>query len=95
MTRFKLFLVGMGAVWAATGALAACGGDDKQTDAGDAGGGDVIQKKDIQVQDVVDDTPVVHPAARMVSDAIERSPHGWRNACSAGALKPTSERRAT
>ena len=73
MTRIKLFLVGVGAVWAATGALQACGGDSTQADAGDAGGGDVIQKKDVQVQDTGGDAPFVKPAGTELtpSDGVQ------------------------
>ena len=74
MTRFKLFLVGIGAAWAATGALQACGGDSTQTDAGgNDASTDVPIKKDVQTTDVVDDIPVVHPAGTQLaaSDGVQ------------------------
>jgi hypothetical protein len=57
MTRFKLLLVGIGAVWAATGALQACGGDNSQPDAGDASATDAKPKPDVQQQDASGDGP--------------------------------------
>src|SRR5678816_961670 len=62
MTRFKLFLVGMGAMWLASGALAACGGDDStQTDASDGGGTDGKKPDVVQPQDTGTDVQNVKP----------------------------------
>ena len=63
MTRFKLFLVGMGAMWLASGALAACGGDDSSnTDASDSGNTTDGKKPDVvQPQDTGTDVQNVKP----------------------------------
>jgi len=74
MKRFQLFLIGVSAIWAAGGSLAACGGDDQLTDAGDSGGGDVKVKPDVQAGDAGDGGPiVVHPAGTELapSDGIQ------------------------
>lgn len=74
MTRFKLFLVGMGAMCVAAGALAACGGDDSSTgDGGPEGGADVKPKPDGGGTDAGGDVTQVTPKGTELapSDAIQ------------------------
>ena len=74
MTRFKLFLVGMGAMWVGAGALAACSGDNTQTDGGGPEtGADVKPKPDAQPGDAGGDVVLVTPKGTELaaSDAIQ------------------------